>query len=68
METFFSIDMLRVLFDVLAWNACDHERRRRVVDENIGSGTNVKQYAMMRAKQDEQHQKLHRIIENENRS
>ena len=54
------------LIGVFAWSACDHEGRRRLVPVKRKKTTLVvivKQYAMMRAKQDEEYQELHEAME-----
>ena len=55
-------------FGVLTWSACDREGRRRFVARKTEATlvAKVKQYAMMRAMQDEEYQELHEVIENVN--
>ena len=51
---------------VLAWKAYDEEGRTRFVSMKAREATvaaNVKLHATMRARQDEEHQELHEIIE-----
>ena len=54
------------ILDVSAWNAYDHRRRRRLIALKTMEATlvaNAKQYATMRARQDEECQDFHEIIE-----
>ena len=54
---------------VSAWSACDREGRRRFVAMKAIESTLktiVKQYAMMRAMQNEEYQQLHQVIEDMN--
>ena len=54
------------IIDALAWKVCDHEERRRFVAIRTGEGTlvaDVRQYAMLRRKQDAEYEELHVIIE-----
>ena len=46
------------IIGVLAWSVCDREGRTLVA--------NAKQYAMMRAMQDDEHQELHEVVEDMN--
>ena len=55
------------IIGVLAWSACEHPGRRRLVAverEKTTLVANAKQYAMMRAKQEEAHQELHEAQQN----
>ena len=54
------------IIGVFAWSACDCEGRRRLVVVKTKEATRVasmKQYAMMRAMQNEEYQELHEVIE-----
>ena len=53
------------IIGVVAWSACDHQGRRRCVAverEKTTLVAHVKQYAMMRARQEEEYQELSKVI------
>ena len=56
------------IIGVFAWCACDHEQRTKfaVKRKKTTLVTNVKQYEVMRAMQDEEYQELHKIIKYKN--
>ena len=52
------------IIGVLAWSACDHEGSRLVAVETKETTlvANVKQYGMMRPRQEEEYQELRKVI------